>query len=107
MVDEPEIERVTGYAMRLAEALHAKHYPENAAWRPLRTLLGLLTQIDNMTAALTRTPPEVSEEMVERFSKIFADASGYYVPFHRGLSSPSADKLRAGVRAILAALKGE
>jgi hypothetical protein len=45
--------------------------------------------------------------MVERFSKIFADASGYYVPFHRGLSSPSADKLRAGVRAILAALKGE
>jgi hypothetical protein len=45
---------------------------------------------------------DVSEAEVEELSKIFAEASGYYVPFHRGLSSPSADKLRAGIRAVLA-----
>jgi hypothetical protein len=45
-----------GYATRLAEAIYEKHYRDDAPeWKPLPDLLGLLTQIDNMTAGLTRT----------------------------------------------------
>ena len=40
------------YALRLADALRKKHYPDNTDWRPLGDLLGLLTQIDNMVADL-------------------------------------------------------
>ena len=44
------------YAERLAVALAARHYPEADMWRPLSgNLLGLLTQIDNMTSGLSRT----------------------------------------------------
>jgi hypothetical protein len=43
-----------GYATNLAVALHAKHYPEVAQWKPLGTVLGLLTQIDNMTCGLVK-----------------------------------------------------
>ena len=42
------------YATTLAIALHAMHYPEVTQWKPLPDTLGLLTQIDNMTASLTR-----------------------------------------------------
>jgi hypothetical protein len=51
----------TGYALRLAQAIHAKHYAGNPTWEPLPDLLGLLTQIDNMSAGMTRkssAPPE-------------------------------------------------
>ena len=43
------------YAERLAIALWSKHFKESAPeWKPLSgNLIGLLTQIDNMTAALT------------------------------------------------------
>jgi hypothetical protein len=40
----------TQYAERLAVALHARLFPEVTNWRPSGTLVGLLTQIDNMTA---------------------------------------------------------
>jgi len=43
---------------------------------------------------------------VERAAKAYAEATGYYVPFHPGLSSVSADKIRTGIRAALAAVKG-
>lgn len=46
---------------------------------------------------------KVSETEVEIASKAYADATGYYVEFHRGLSSPSADQIRKGVRAALEA----
>lgn len=60
---------------------------------------------DLARAALAAMPqPEVGGGVVESMCKAFADATGYYVPFHRGLSSPSADKLRAGMRAALAAV---
>ena len=42
-------------------------------------------------------------DAIERAAKAFSDASGYYVPSHPGLSWPSADKLRAGIRAALKA----
>jgi hypothetical protein len=41
-----------GYAVRLAQALAARLFPSQS-FVPLPTLLGVLTQIDNMTA----TPP--------------------------------------------------
>jgi hypothetical protein len=42
-----------------------------------------------------------TDEQVEVASKAYAEATGYYVPFHRGLSSPSSDKIREGMRAAL------
>lgn len=46
--------RAMSYATTLATALHAKHYAEVTQWKPLPDLLGVLTQIDNMTAGLKR-----------------------------------------------------
>lgn len=47
-----------GYAARLAEAIWRKHYQQDAPeWRPLPTLAGVLTQIDNMVAGLTKPRP--------------------------------------------------
>ena len=44
-----------GYASRLAVALWEKHYKDIAPqWKPLDDLMGVLTQIDNMTSGLTR-----------------------------------------------------
>ena len=43
-----------GYARRLAEAIWQKHYKAAAPqWKPFDDLMGVLTQIDNMTAGLT------------------------------------------------------
>ena len=49
-----ELREARGYAERLARSLQEKHYPDGPKWEPLPDLLGLLTQIDNMTSALTR-----------------------------------------------------
>lgn len=43
-------------------------------------------------------------EKVDRACKAYAEATGYYVQFHSGLSSPSADKMREGMRAALNAI---
>ena len=44
-----------GYASRLAVAIWEKHYKDTAPqWKPLDYLIGVLTQIDNMTSGLTR-----------------------------------------------------
>jgi hypothetical protein len=47
--------RAEAYAERLARALWAKHYADDAPqWEPLTgDLMGLLSQIDNMTTGLT------------------------------------------------------
>lgn len=48
-----------GYAKRLAEAIWEKHYKkESPHWRPLHDVLGVLTQIDNMTCGLEKAQPE-------------------------------------------------
>jgi len=50
-----EIERAAGYAQRLATSLWEQHWKLDAPdWKPLPDLLGVLTQIDNMTAGLER-----------------------------------------------------
>jgi hypothetical protein len=51
----------------------------------------------------TAARSEPSEDAVECAAKAYAKATGYYVEFHRGLSSASADKIRAGIRAALQA----
>lgn len=43
------------YALNLANSLRERLFPDNTNWRPLGDLLGLLTQIDNMTTAIA--PP--------------------------------------------------
>lgn len=53
-----ENEQARGYATRLATILAEKHWPENKEWRPLPTLIGVLTQIDNMTTGLVRKGTE-------------------------------------------------
>lgn len=51
----------TMYAERLAVALGGKHYPEVTQWRPLSgDLMGLLSQIDNMTCGLARIDSHLS-----------------------------------------------
>ena len=43
-----------GYASRLAVAIWEQHYKDVAPqWKPLDDLMGVLTQIDNMTTGLT------------------------------------------------------
>jgi hypothetical protein len=49
------LSREYDYALSVAEAIWRKHYqPDAPHWRPFPDLLSLLTQIDNMTAGLTR-----------------------------------------------------
>jgi hypothetical protein len=45
------------YARNLAVSMHRNHYADVKQWRPLPDVLGLLTQIDNMTAGLVRAGP--------------------------------------------------
>lgn len=53
----------TDYARRLAVSMHQKHYADEAPnWKPFDDLMGLLSQIDNMTTGLMRKP-EPSEAM--------------------------------------------
>ena len=61
-------DRAYAYALNLAKAMHAKHYADTAPqWEPFPDLLGLLTQIDNMTAGLTKAaqPAEAPEPWVD------------------------------------------
>ena len=45
------------YAARLATALWEKHYKRfSPNWSPLPDLMGVLTQIDNMTAGMVLAP---------------------------------------------------
>lgn len=40
------------YAKRLAVSLREQHWPENTGWEPLPDLMGVLTQIDNMSTLM-------------------------------------------------------
>ena len=60
-----------GYASRLAAAIWEQHYKGEAPnWRPLDDLMGVLTQIDNMTAGLTRQGREQAEPTVKESLQI-------------------------------------
>lgn len=50
---EEQLKAAERYALGLAKGLHEKHFHSNEEWQPLEgDLIGLLTQIDNMTTAL-------------------------------------------------------
>lgn len=56
---KPDDCQALGYATRLAESLWEKHFKRDAPhWKPLPDLLGVLTQIDNMTTGLARSHDE-------------------------------------------------
>ena len=50
------------YALELAVSLHKKHFYECVDWEPSDTLIGLLTQIDNMTTGWINKDSETSNE---------------------------------------------
>lgn len=50
-----------GYAQRLAAILWEKHWKDDAPeWKPLPDIVGVLTQIDNMVAGLSRDLPQAA-----------------------------------------------
>ena len=53
-----EMSEAYGYAVRLATAIRERHFPDVTQWRPLPELIGVLTQIDNMTSGLVVTTDE-------------------------------------------------
>ena len=58
--DEPD---AYGYAKRLAEAIWSKHYKTIAPqWEPFDELIGVLTQIDNMTSGLIFPPQKEAKD---------------------------------------------
>ena len=79
MNDAPELhvnndyEESYQYALRLADALRKKHYPDNTDWRPLGDLLGLLTQIDNMVADLCAPTDERVARLVDAAKRVRED----------------------------------
>jgi hypothetical protein len=69
--DEPD---AYGYAKRLAEAIWSKHYKTIAPqWEPFDELIGVLTQIDNMTAGLISTPQQEAKDEPVDFEAIIDD----------------------------------
>jgi hypothetical protein len=60
---EPEQEPAYSYAKQLSEAIWSKHYKDIAPhWKPLDDLIGVLTQINNMTAGLAPPRRETEQE---------------------------------------------
>ena len=56
-----------GYASRLAVAIWEQHYKDVAPqWKPLDDLMGVLTQIDNMTSGLTRLAQPEQEPVCDK-----------------------------------------
>jgi hypothetical protein len=68
---------VYGYASRLAVAVWEKHYKGAAPqWKPLDDLMGVLTQIDNMTSGLTRLAQQAEPVAVAERERIAAQWDG-------------------------------
>jgi hypothetical protein len=66
-----------GYAKRLAEAIWQKHYKATAPqWKPLDDLIGVLTQIDNMTAGLTFYRQPLTDEKIDDIWNRYCDEMG-------------------------------
>ena len=66
--EEPE---AYGYASRLAVAIWEKHYKDTAPqWKPLDYLIGVLTQIDNMTSGLTRQAQQEEPQTLDEAMRL-------------------------------------
>ena len=74
-------DEATGYAERLAIALAGKFYPDVPQWRPITgDLMGLLSQIDNITTGLVRRAPPEPDVL---------PGLKLALELHEGLSGPS------------------
>ena len=113
LVATPPAERAVeaaGYAERLAIALWEKHY-RNAApnWKPLTgDLIGILTQIDNMTSglALATKPAVKDDETVVALRERVAEIADDFTP-DRDADAPQAlAEMREALLAALAAKDG-
>lgn len=60
------------YAKRLAESLVSNHWPDNVGWEALPDLMGVLTQIDNMTTLMDDQKREI-----ERLRRVNEDLVSY------------------------------
>ncbi len=68
-----------GYAKRLAEFIWEKHYKkESPDWTPLPDVLGVLTQIDNMTCGLEKAKPEMPTKIFGPNLEQILNAAGFY-----------------------------
>ena len=66
-----------GYASRLAVAIWEQHYKDVAPqWKPLDDLMGVLTQIDNMTTGLTRLAQPEQEPVAWMMQRGYATGHG-------------------------------
>jgi hypothetical protein len=74
-----ELVEAKGYATRLLVALMDKHFQDRSpGWEPLPYLMGVLTQIDNLTTGLTR-----AAEPDEPFK--WVDGISWHKPAHRAV----------------------
>lgn len=58
---EEELAKAYDYALHFARAFMAKHYPENTKWEPLPDLIGILTQLDNMSTIASQFSDELAK----------------------------------------------
>jgi len=67
------------YAKRLAEFIWKEHYKEESPdWTPLPDVLGVLTQIDNMTCGLEKSKPEMPTKIFGPNLEQILNAAGFY-----------------------------
>ena len=93
-----EQESAYGYALRLATAIWEKHYKdESPHWEVNDSLLGVLTQIDNMTTGLAKAQPErewqglTDEEMFSLWVKCPAETEDRFA-FARAIEAKLKEK---------------
>jgi hypothetical protein len=98
----------------LAVSLHAKHYAEVTHWRPLAgDLIGLLTQIDNMTTGLCRATPAAPDRAVDALREARAieaavDAVAYHFYPGKEINRDKArDHFKCALAVYRAALQGD
>lgn len=60
------------YAVRLAQFLRKQYYPDNKEWEPLKDLMGVLSQIDNMIVGINK-PAQPVEGDLEKVIKEIID----------------------------------
>jgi len=91
-----------GYASRFAVAIWEQHYKDVAPqWKPLDDLMGVLTQIDNMTSGLTRlAQPEQKPVSHSVIAGALFDFMGWLTSRKERLALSSVDDASPAVDAI-------
>ncbi|MDT8333033.1 hypothetical protein RQ831_18425 [Roseomonas gilardii] len=85
------------YAESIAIHLHANHYADVPHWEPLTgDLIGLLTQIDNMTVGLVRSPTAPSTAAGEMAFVCGCGWDGSYADMNETVEGMTCPKCRLG-----------